>query len=241
MSDDSSGTGSSERRADEDELDHGGSLCVCRCCGRRMGRSECDRGEHARDEALLHVTAQRAFDEVRDTVGEVLATSRQTLQRRRFAEVEHPRDIAYGAMLAVVQHQHVARLFGHAGQGIAHDALGLDLGHLIERIRTTVRRRQRLGGSFSFDAQPSFAGEVARDATQPRAKPAGLAQLIELTPRREERVLCDVLAERAVTGAAIRDRTDDALVALDQRAERFTFATLRGVQQLCITSSHVGV
>ena len=207
--------------------------------GRRTGRSVGDGGEDTDDEALLHVTAQRTLDEIGDTVGEILPTARQTLQRRGFADVEQPRDIAYGAMLAVVQHQYVAVGLGYPSQGIAHEALGLDFGHLIERVGSFKRRRQRFGRSFTFGAQPRLASEIARDATQPCAEPSCLAQLIELAPRREKRVLCNVLAQRAVAGAAIRDRTNNALIALDQRAERFTFATPRGVQELFIASSHV--
>ena len=61
-----------------------------------------------------------------------------------------------------------------------------------------------------------------------------LAQLIELAPCRDERVLRDVLAECQIAGAAITHRTDYLLVAFDQRAERFTLATPARFQELSV-------
>src|SRR5258706_159134 len=69
-----------------------------------------------------------------------------------------------------------------------------------------------------------LAGEIARDADQPRLQSAGLAQLPERTPRRDERVLRHVLAERPVARRAVRDRTDDVLIPRDEMPERFALA-----------------
>jgi hypothetical protein len=64
--------------------------------------------------------------------------------------------------------------------------------------------------------------------------------LVQLPPCREERLLRDVFAERDVAGPAVTHRADDALITLDQLAERFTFAAPARIDQVVIAGlSHV--
>ena len=201
-----------------------------------------DGEEHTTDEILARA-AQRPLDERVHAVGEVTSPAREPLRRRRLGDAERRRDVADGATVAVIQHQHLAVGLGHARERVAHHAIDLGLRGRVERA--IARRGQVVverGGVLA--ASPRLAREVARDAAQPGAQRAGLAQLTELAPRRDERVLRHVLAEAPVSGRAVRDRADQILVARDEPAERGVLAAQARLDERRITGHrdpfHVG-
>ena len=92
---------------------------------------------------------------------------------------------------------------------------------------------------LAIAALSRFAGEIARDLAEPRTQPSGFAQLTELAPRSDERVLRHVLAKGPVAGRAIRDRTHHILVTADEKTERIAFTAAAGFLQLSICSRDV--
>src|SRR5947208_761003 len=97
----------------------------------------------------------------------------------------------------------------------------------------------RIGEASTRDGTANPAIAASTPATPLRCC---LAQLTELAPRRDERVLRDVLAEAPATGRAVRDRAHHVLIALDQLPERRPLAAPAGFDQLGIGArflSHV--
>jgi hypothetical protein len=164
-----------------------------------------------------------------------LPAPRETLHRGRLGDPERVRDLAHRQLLAVVQHEHVAIRLGHARERFGDHAIALGLRRGVERI---VVRHRVLELDLAAAAPSRLAREVARDPAQPRTQAIRLAQLIELTPRRDERLLGDVLAERLIARSAVRHRGDDPLVALDERPERRGLTALTRGEQLGIGHRH---
>ena len=66
--------------------------------------------------------------------------------------------------------------------------------------------------------------DVAGNAAQPRAEPAGIAQIAQFPPGGEKGFLGQVLAAAAAAGGAVGEGADQRLVARDNPAKGLTVA-----------------
>jgi hypothetical protein len=242
------GAGGAGEDGGECELEHRGRSFGRR--RRRRGGGDMARGhdrerrQHARAQRARRRSragAQRPRDQLVDAARQQGPAPRQPLHHGGLAQPEHLGDVPRRLAVLVVQHQHLAEGLGHLAQGAPHGGLGLrrrDLGERIAVGRRVLRRG--VERELARAPAPGLAAEVARDATQPRAEARWIAQRAEPVPGGDERVLRDVVGQRAAAGGAQRDRGDRTLVALDQLAKRRAFAASAGLDQPGVARGALG-
>ena len=64
--------------------------------------------------------------------------------------------------------------------------------------------------------------DIAGDAAKPRAEPGGFVQVTQLLPRREKRLLGQILTVAAIAGGAVSERADQSLVTSYDSAKGLT-------------------
>ena len=166
------------------------------------------------------------------------AAARQPLVDRRVADAQRPRDVRGRLLLAVEQHERLAVRLGHARERGRDGAFELAF---VERVEwRALARPLDVARRLAPQLPAARPRQVARDAAQPGRDPLAVAQLSELGPCEQERVLRDVLAVHAVAHRRIGDGTHGALVPLDERAERGGVTGARGSNQVSVRS-HVAL
>ena len=155
-----------------------------------------------------------------------LAAARETLFCRRLGEVELAGHLGERTLLPVVQHQRLPVRLGNGFQRLPQQGLFLILHHGALRGFVAGFERPDIGEAVgSTERLPGFRASVAldlvaQDAAQPGLELVRLTQAAEPLPRLDEGLLSHVLAFRQVAERGVGERAQQALVALDDPAER---------------------
>ena len=126
----------------------------------RSRHGDRDRRQDRRRERCARAAARDAAFDVRRALGEIPATARQPLGRRRRRDPQTPRHVLDRAFLVIKQHEGLAIDVGDLAKRRRDDALRLGLAHRVVRGRCSDHL-----GHLDLPA-PALAGiarEVARD------------------------------------------------------------------------------